>query len=68
MDISHILDGAAVKTLSLVSVGSAIGTVWRMVMRPETNVRRFFVKVVVSLTVGGRGGRGGQGLIEITGW
>lgn len=35
-----------------VGIGAALGTLWRMVMRPETDFQRFIVKAVVSLSVG----------------
>jgi hypothetical protein len=38
--------------LLTVGIGAALGTLWRMVMRPETNLQNFLVKAVVSLSVG----------------
>lgn len=35
-----------------VGMGAALGTLWRMVLRPETEIQRFLVKAVVALTVG----------------
>lgn len=35
-----------------VGIGASLGTLWRTVMRPETNARKFFVRAFVCLSVG----------------
>jgi hypothetical protein len=35
-----------------VGMGVSMGTLWRMVMRPETNMQRFLARAFICLTVG----------------
>ena len=35
-----------------VGMGASLGTLWRMRVRPETDLKRFFIKALISLTVG----------------
>jgi hypothetical protein len=46
------LDARVQEILVTVGMGAALGTLWRMVMRPETDMSRFLIKAIVSLTVG----------------
>jgi len=46
------LDARTSEIIMTVSSGTAVGTLWRMVTRPETNWKKFLIKATVSLTVG----------------
>ena len=46
------LDLRIQEILITVGMGSALGTLWRMIMRPETHFGRFLIKAIVSLSVG----------------
>ena len=46
------LDVKFQEILITVGTGAALGTLWRMVMRPETDFQRFIVRFLVCLSVG----------------
>lgn len=45
-------DAPIIQTLLTAGLGSALGTLWRMMNRPETMAVQFILKTFVSLTVG----------------
>ena len=50
------IDARIQEILITVGIGVSLGTLWRMVMRPETDLHRFLLRAFVCLTVGMVGG------------
>jgi hypothetical protein len=46
------IDSRIQDILITVGIGVSLGTLWRMVMRPETDPQKFFARAFICLTVG----------------